>query len=133
MTTPLAPASAPARVASPDADLRRLRAPRDLADIAAKVVARQRLSFDEGVRLYDHPDLLAVGRMADLVRERLHGDKVLYNVNRHIEPTNVCATACAFCAFGRTAADPLAYEMTLDEVYERAGACVAEGDRKSVV
>jgi aminodeoxyfutalosine synthase len=115
----------PAAIAS-DA-LRRLRPPKDLEDVATKVVAGERLSFDEGVRLYEHPDLLAVGRMADLVRERLHGDRVLYNVNRHIEPTNVCATACAFCAFGRTAADPLAYEMTLDEVYERAAACVAEG------
>jgi aminodeoxyfutalosine synthase len=109
------------------ADLRRLRAPKGLEDLAAKVVARERLSFDDGMRLYEHPDLLAVGRMADLVRERLHGDRVFYNVNRHIEPTNVCATSCAFCAFGRTAADPLAYEMTHDEVYERAAQCVAEG------
>ena len=109
------------------ADLRRLRAPADLTDLATKVVAGERLSFDDGMRLYAHPDLLAVGRMADLVRERMHGDRVFYNINRHIEPTNVCATACAFCAFGRRATDPLAYEMSHAEVYERAAACVAEG------
>jgi aminodeoxyfutalosine synthase len=108
-------------------DLAALRAPADLADVAAKVVAKERLSFDDGMRLYAHPDLLAVGRMADLVRKRLNGDRVFYNVNRHIEPTNVCATECAFCAFGRKATDPDAYEMTLDDVYERAATCVAEG------
>jgi len=108
-------------------DLKRLRAPTDLADVAAKVVAGERLSFDDGMRLYEHQDLLAVGRMADLVRERLHGDVVYYNINRHIEPTNVCATECVFCAFGRKASDPDAYEMGLEEVYERAAICVAEG------
>lgn len=111
----------------PARDRKRLRAPADLADVAEKVVHGQRLSFEEGVRLYRHPDLLAVGRMADLVRERLHGDRVSYNINRHIEPTNVCATACAFCAFGRVASDPDAYEMTQEDVFERAAACVAEG------
>jgi aminodeoxyfutalosine synthase len=111
----------------PARDLRRVRAPKDLVDIAEKVVGAQRLSFDDGVRLYEHKDLLAVGRMADLVRERLHGDRVYYNINRHIEPTNVCATACAFCAFGRVATDPDAYEMTQEDVFERAAACVAEG------
>jgi aminodeoxyfutalosine synthase len=107
--------------------LRRLRPPEDLRDVADKVIAGERLTFDDGMRLYAHPDLLAVGRLADLVRERLHGDAVYYNVNRHIEPTNVCATECAFCAFGRRATDPLAYEMSLEEVYERAATCVAEG------
>lgn len=119
------PAPAPDR--DPALDLARLRAPADLADVARTVVAGGRLSAEDGLRLYRHRDLLAVGRMADLVRARLHGDRVYYNVNRHIEPTNVCATACAFCAFGRDAKDPLAYEMSLDEVYDRAAACVAEG------
>lgn len=119
------PAPGPDR--DPALDLARLRAPADLADLARKVVAGERLSAEDGLRLYRHRDLLAVGRMADLVRARLHGDRVYYNVNRHIEPTNVCATACAFCAFGRDAKDPLAYEMSLDEVYDRAAACVAEG------
>ena len=108
-------------------DLARLRAPADLRDLAEKVVARERLSFEDGLRLYAHPDLLAVGRLADFVRERLHGDRVYYNINRHIEPTNVCATACVFCAFGRKANDPLAYEMSHQDVWDRAATCVAEG------
>lgn len=108
-------------------ELRALRVPSDLQDIAARVLARERLSFEDGVRLYEHPDLLAVGRLADAVRRRLHGDVVYYNVNRHINPTNVCMQECAFCAFGRKAADPLAYEMSHQEVYERAAANVAQG------
>ncbi len=113
---------------TPDAALsRRLRTPKDLADLAAKVIAGERLSFDDGMRLYRHDDLLAVGRMADLVRERLHGEKVYYNINRHIEPTNVCATECSFCAFGKKGNDPEAYEMAHEDVYERAASCVAEG------
>ena len=124
--TPVAVGSS-ARTPVPSADLRRLRAPGDLADIARKVVEGERLSFDDGMRLYAHPDLLAVGRMADLVRERLHGDRVFYNINRHIEPTNVCSTECVFCAFGRKASDPDAYEMSLEDVYARAATCVGEG------
>lgn len=115
----------------PGTDLARerdwLAAPSDLADVAAKVLAGERLSFEDGVRLYEHPDLLAVGRLADLVRRRLHGDVVLYNVNRHINPTNVCMQECSFCAFGRKAADPLAYEMSHQEVFDRAASCVAQG------
>jgi aminodeoxyfutalosine synthase len=111
----------------PAAALERLRAPADLADVAGRVARGERLSFDDGIRLFEHEDLLAVGRMADLVRRRLHGDVVLYNVNRHINPTNVCMQECAFCAFGRKAADPLAYEMSHQEVYERAATCVAQG------
>jgi aminodeoxyfutalosine synthase len=101
--------------------------PPDLADVAEKVLRGERLSFDDGVRLYRHPDLLAVGRLADHVRRRLHGDVVLYNVNRHINPTNVCMQECSFCAFGRKAADPLAYEMSHQEVYDRAASCVSQG------
>lgn len=107
--------------------LRSLRLPDDLVDLGEKVLAQERLTFEDGVRLYEHPDLLAVGRLADAVRRRLHGDVVYYNVNRHINPTNVCMQECSFCAFGRKAADPLAYEMSHREVYERAASCVAQG------
>lgn len=112
---------------APDAALALLRAPRDLEDIAGRVARGERLSAGDGLRLFAHPDLLAVGRMADLVRRRLHGDTVFYNINRHINPTNVCMQECSFCAFGRKAADPLAYEMSHEEVYERAASCVAQG------
>jgi aminodeoxyfutalosine synthase len=107
--------------------LRALFVPKDLEDVAERVVAGERLSFEDGMRLYAHEDLLAVGRLANFVRERRHGNVVYYNVNRHINPTNVCMQECVFCAFGRRANDPLAYEMSHEEVYERAASCVAQG------
>ncbi len=58
---------------------------------------------------------------------RRHGDSVWYNVNRHINPTNVCFQACVFCAFGAKGNNPLAWEMTHEEVWERADACAAQG------
>ena len=104
-----------------------LRLPSGLEDLGAKVVCGDRLDFDEGMRLYSHPDLLAVGRMADFVRERRHGDVVYYNVNRHINPTNVCIQGCTFCAFGVKGTMPQSWEMSHAEVYERAATCAAQG------
>jgi aminodeoxyfutalosine synthase len=59
--------------------------------------------------------------MANLVRERLHGNVTFFNVNRHINPTDVCVASCRLCAFGKKAKDPRAYTMSLEEVWERAG------------
>ena len=61
----------------------------------------ERLSLDDGRLLYATPDVHGVGALADLVRRRLHGDVAYYNVNRHINYTNVCALSCSFCAFFR--------------------------------
>ena len=71
--------------------------------------------------LYRTPDILALGYMANLVRERLHGDKTYFNVNRHINPTDVCVASCRLCAFGKRAKDPTAYTMSLEQVWETAG------------
>lgn len=65
-----------------------------LEPIAEKVMAGERLSFDEGVTLYDSADLLALGYLANHVRERLHGKRTYFNVNRHLNPTNVCVASC---------------------------------------
>jgi len=70
-----------------------------LQPIAAKVFARERLTFDDAVTLYRSPDILAIGWLANHVRERLHGNVAYFNVNRHINPTNVCVAACRLCAF----------------------------------
>ena len=59
--------------------------------------------------------------MANIVRERLHGDVTYFNVNRHINPTDVCVASCRLCAFGKRARDPKAYTMSLEQVWERAG------------
>src|SRR5262245_15478003 len=92
-----------------------------LKPILDKVEAGVRLSFEDGVTLYRSHDLLAVGYMANLVRERLHGNRTYFNVNRHINPTDVCVASCRLCAFGKKAKDPRAYTMSLDQVWETAG------------
>jgi aminodeoxyfutalosine synthase len=93
---------------------------RKLTSISEKVRAQERLSFDDGVALYRSPDILAVGWLANSVRERMHGDIAYFNVNRHINPTNVCVAACRLCAFGRKKDAPGAYTMALEEAWERA-------------
>ena len=92
-----------------------------LHPILDKVQAGRRLSFEDGLTLYRSPDLLAVGHMANLVRERLHQNITYFNVNRHINPTDVCVASCRLCAFGKKAKDPRAYTWSLDEVWHRAG------------
>ena len=68
--------------------------------------AGERLSYEDGVAMFRSPDILALGSMANLVRERLHGDTTYFNVNRHINPTDVCVASCRLCAFGKKAKDP---------------------------
>jgi len=92
-----------------------------LRPIREKVEAGERLSYDDGVTLFHSPDILAVGYMANLVRERRHGQVTYFNVNRHINPTDVCVASCRLCAFGKRAKDPKAYTMSLEEVWFRAG------------
>ena len=99
----------------------------NLEPIAGKVLAGERLSFEEGVALYKSPDLLAVGWLANQVREKRHGNVAYYNVNRHINPTNVCVAHCKLCAFGRDPGAPGAYTYALEEMYERAAQGVREG------
>jgi aminodeoxyfutalosine synthase len=92
-----------------------------LRPIAGKVLAGERLSFDEGITLYQTPDLLAVGYLAHHVRVKMHGMRTYFNVNRHINPTNVCVASCKLCAFGRKPGAPGAYTMALEEALRVAG------------
>ncbi|HLY65748.1 MAG TPA: aminofutalosine synthase MqnE [Chloroflexota bacterium] len=92
-----------------------------LGPIRDKVEAGQRLTYDDGITLYRSPDLLGVGWMANLVRERLHANRTFFNVNRHINPTDVCVASCKLCAFGKKARDPKAYTMSLEQAWEHAG------------
>ncbi len=98
-----------------------------LKPIAAKVVAGERLSAADGVAMYRSPDLLALGWLANYVREKRHGNTVFFNVNRHINPTNVCVAHCKLCAFGRDPNAPGAYTYALEEIYQRAEQGVREG------
>ena len=97
-----------------------------LGPIHDKVLAGERLNLDDGLVLYGTSDILAVGWLANLVRERLHGDKAYFNVNRHINPTNVCVAACRLCAFGRKKDAPGAYTMALEEAFETAASGYSE-------
>ncbi len=97
-----------------------------LEPIAEKVLGGERLSFDDGVTLYGTRDVLAVGWLANSVRERMHGDVTYFNVNRHINPTNVCVAACRLCAFGRKKGDPAGYTMALEEAFETAASGYSE-------
>ena len=87
-----------------------------LEPIREKVLAGQRLSFEDGVALYESHDLLAVGALANHVREQRHGDAAYFVWNTHINHTNVCAATCDFCAFAAKADEPRAYTMSLEEI-----------------
>jgi len=97
-----------------------------LEPIAAKVLAGERLNFDDGVSLYGSPDVLAVGWLANFVREKMHGDVAYFNVNRHINPTNVCVAACRLCAFGRKKGAEGSYTMALEQAWETAASGYSE-------
>jgi len=97
-----------------------------LESVHDRVVNGERLSFDDGLALYRSPDILAVGWLANYVREQMHGDTTYFNVNRHINPTNVCVAACRLCAFGRKKDAPGAYTMALEEAWASAASGYTE-------
>lgn len=91
----------------------------DLIDIYKKVEGNKRLTAEDGVRLYNHPNLTAVGYMANLVRERRHGKRTYFIRNQHINYTNICNKFCKFCSFYAKKGGPDPYEMSLEEVRRR--------------
>ena len=97
-----------------------------LQPIAEKVRAGERLSFDDGLVLYRSADILAVGWLANFVREKLHGNTAYFNVNRHINPTNVCVAACRLCAFGRKKDASGAYTTALEQAWQTAASGYSE-------
>ncbi len=97
-----------------------------LASVHAKVIAGERLNTEEGLALFATGDLLALGWMANRVRERMNGNVCYFNVNRHINPTNVCVAACRLCAFGRKKDTPGAYTMALEEAFQTAASGYTE-------
>jgi aminodeoxyfutalosine synthase len=97
-----------------------------LAEIREKVEAEERLSFDDGLYLEEHADLFALGELANIVRERKSGNFAYYNVNTHLNPTNVCVYRCTFCAFRADLKSPKGYVMTDEQIVERA----TEADRR---
>ncbi len=92
-----------------------------LRPVAEKVMAGERLGFEDAVTLFRSNDLLAIGYLANSVRQKLYGKLTYFNVNRHINPTNVCVASCRLCAFGRKPDAPGAYTMALEEAFRIAG------------
>src|SRR3954452_23325774 len=97
-----------------------------LQSIRDKVLAGERLSFDDGLFLAEDADLFTLGELANTVRERKNGHFAYYNVNTHLNPTNVCVYRCTFCAFRADLKSPKGYVMSDEQILERA----AEADRK---
>src|SRR5690242_20965064 len=89
-------------------------------EIEAKVAGGERLTYDDGVALYDCDDLMWLGSLAHEVRNRLNGDRVMFNVNRHLNLTNVCVASCAYCSFQRKPGEKDAYTMRIDEAVRKA-------------
>jgi len=98
-----------------------------LAPIRERVRAGRRLTIADGEVLYDTPDIWGVCRLADEVRRGLHGDITFYNINRHLNYSNVCALSCKFCEFYRKRGQPGAYEHSIDDVRREARKAIESG------
>jgi aminodeoxyfutalosine synthase len=96
-----------------------------LGDLLEKIKKEERLTIDDGLRLY-RGDLLAVGYLANIVRERLNGDNAYFIYNQHINYSNICTNLCKFCAFGKESTSNLAYEMTVDDIKRKVEERIAE-------
>ena len=94
---------------------------KNLKKIEEKVNNNQRLSFEDGVTLFKSPDLLTIGYLANIVRERKNGDRAYFISNRHINHTNICVNRCRFCAFSKDSDEDGAYTMTVEGVLSSAG------------
>jgi aminodeoxyfutalosine synthase len=93
--------------------------PADLKHIAEKVLNAERITFDEGVLLFEKGELGYLGILANYIREKRHGDKTYFNRNFHIEPTNLCVYDCKFCSYSRLIKErSQGWEYTMDEMFD---------------
>ena len=91
-----------------------------LAEIDDKLRAEERLTLEDGVRLFNASDLLAVGALANREREKRHAGRTYFNYNLRLEPTNVCVASCLFCSFARLKpTDAAAYTMSLEDAWDK--------------
>ncbi|MBM83743.1 MAG: aminofutalosine synthase MqnE [Planctomycetaceae bacterium] len=95
--------------------------------ISEKIHAGERVTFDEGVFLDENVDVLTLGRLANVIRERKNGNYAYYNTNIHLNPTNVCVYRCTFCAFRSDLKAPKSYTFTDDMIRERVHEAAAAG------
>ncbi|RWY54328.1 aminofutalosine synthase MqnE [Mucilaginibacter gilvus] len=91
----------------------------ELKAIAQKVLDKQRITFDEGVLLYEKAELGYLGILANYLREQKHGNKTYFNRNFHIEPTNLCVYDCKFCSYSRLLKQKSeGWEYTMEEMLD---------------
>ena len=95
-------------------------------DLKSKILAGERIDFDEAMSLYEM-DFFELGELADSIRQKKHGKKTYFNINRHINPTNICADVCKFCAYAANRKNPNPYTMTHDEIMETVQRVEANG------
>jgi len=98
-------------------------------DLKAKVRNRERLNRQEGEALYEL-DLYTLGELADEIRREKYGNKSFFNINRHINPTNVCADICKFCAYSASRKNPNQYTMSHEQIVEIAQKSAANGAKE---
>jgi len=90
-----------------------------LKQTGEKILTRERISFDEGILLFEKGSLSYLGSLANWVREQMHGNKTYFNRNFHIEPTNVCVFACKFCSYSRLYAHrEEGWELSIDQMMD---------------
>jgi aminodeoxyfutalosine synthase len=99
----------------------------DLKAIEEKLNRQERLNFQDGLTLFRYPDLEAIGRMANRVREAKNSDHAYYIINRHINYSNVCSVTCLFCAFARRKGQEGGYTFSLDQIFHKAEELKATG------
>ena len=89
--------------------------PTDLREIREKVFANERLSFEDGLKLFESSDLMEIGRLANYVREHRHGDRAYFSHKYRLYPTNICVYRCRFCAFRVSKGDERGYEWPAEK------------------
>ena len=98
-----------------------------LDTIENKVLEGQRITTDEALFLFRSPDLVRIGKIANIASEKKNGDRIFYNVNRHINPTNICVYDCKFCAYSKRPGEEGAYAYSIDEMVKKAKEASEEG------
>ncbi|MFH0727440.1 MAG: aminofutalosine synthase MqnE [Pseudomonadota bacterium] len=101
-----------------------------LDSIHKKISAGERLGFDDGITLYESRDIIGVGRLADIERQKRHGKKAYFIYNQHINYTNICTNNCTFCAYSRKEGESGGFTLSLEQVRERLMARIHEPIRE---
>lgn len=101
-----------------------------LSEVGAKIVQGERLSLEDGMTLYRTSDIAALGMLANLARERLHGHRTYFVRNRHLNPTNVCEADCLFCAFKADPGDSRGWTFSKEDIQSRIQSMITDDIRE---